>query len=171
MRRVWFLCARVLLLGCRNDAPPPPAPVVHAPSVAPSSAPSVAPSAAPSDARPRDYVGRWDGRAVDPPLREFDHSMEVVPWQGEGELRLHIPAGDGPVDGTMLSDHFQLTVRGSRYGNRVRATLDADYDAGNDAYRGMLDAELQGDALSGTWRASAEAGRKARSGAVHARPE
>jgi hypothetical protein len=161
--------ALLTAMGCKQDTP---APATAAPPSAAAPATAAPPSAAAPATAARTLQGTFTGRGVDPPLRALDPTMAVDPWQGEGVFTLTLPREDGAVSGTMRAEGMALVVRGWRAGDTVRATLEpeATGDAGlADVWRGLLDARLAQDALTGTWRASAEAGRRTRGGAVTAR--
>lgn len=173
--RAWCVVLLMAAMGCKREAPTP---APGAPSAAPAATADAAPAAAPAPpAAPpvpavRTLRGTFTGRGVDPPLRAFDPTMAVDPWQGEGALTLELPREDGVVSGTMRAEGMAFVVRGWRAGETVRATLEPEAvgDAGSaDVWRGLLDARLAGDALTGTWQASAEAGRRTRGGTVTAR--
>lgn len=171
MGRAWCFVLLMAAMGCKQEAPSP-APGV--PSAAPADVAPAAPAAPTPPPVPavRTLRGTFTGRGVDPPLRAFDPTMAVDPWRGEGALTLELPREDGVVSGTMRAEGMAFVVRGWRAGGTVRATLEADTigDGGSaNVWRGLLDARLEGDALTGTWQASAEAGRRTRGGTVTAR--
>jgi hypothetical protein len=142
---------------------PPVAAVVPAPGVAAVTAPVTA---------GRSFAGTFEGRAVDPPLRALLPTMVVDPWTAHGEATLSVPGSDGPVAGALHggSGSFAMRVRGFRYGDHVRATLEPEGPATEDAFRGTLDAEVHGDTLRGTWTCSAGAGQRVRAGTLEAHP-
>jgi hypothetical protein len=175
MGRAWCFVLLMAAMGCKQEAP---SPAPGAPAAAPAAPADAAQAAAPAAPAPapvpavRTLRGTFTGRGVDAPLRAFDPTMAVDPWQGEGALTLELPREDGAVTGTMRATGMAFVVRGWRAGDTVRATLEPEAagDAGSaDVWRGLLDARLAGDALTGTWRASAEAGRRTRGGTVTAR--
>lgn len=113
--------------------------------------------------------GRFTGRAVDPPLKELDTRMAVVPWHGEGEVEITAPRegrAEGVVSGVFRAEGFVLRLRGWRSARGIRAVIDQDTDAGEGVWRGMLDGAFEGQttSLRGRWTVSSDGGRNVRGG-------
>lgn len=168
------LCAALSACARPSDRPAPapsPAPIASDVTAArgvrdAGGAARPGPSAAPATVR-----AAVTGASADPPLREFDRTLPVPRWSGQGELSLTLPAGDGPVAGTLRAGDLSLRVRGFRAGDTVRGSLEPESvdDGGAFVWRGMLDLRAEGGALRGTWSVSAHGGRFARAGVVGGR--
>ena len=134
-----------------------------------------------ADGAPGVFEGHAEGRGVDPPIHEFAAHVVADTWSGHGTAHLEIPAHDGLVTGTITMPGLAFAVRGRRFDNHVRATIDQTLGGGSipaatepftDAgppeglFRGMLDGDLTGTSLHATWEASAGAGVHRRNGTL-----
>ncbi len=123
------------------------------------------------------YEGTAEGRAVDPPIREFVRNFAIEPWTGQGTLALRVAPADGAVDGTLVFGALRFVLRGVRSGAHVRAALEQEVarsavpDAGLavDPFVGTLDGDIEPTGVRGRWELSAQAGYHRRSGTFGAR--